>query len=247
MASIVLVCPSCGRKLETSDRNIGRDGQCPSCETIFEISGPYRGGGGGAVATAEGSWLESAPAEYRETSAVSAALAVFIGLVVLSGITSLPWTRNPLGQAGSFIAQEKLHILTVSVACCAFLVTAALTHKSLLPGVLLSGAWATVVLIWVGGLLYGLETYAKRLTAVSAFQNVVTNFTPASGLYVALIVSFLLVAVCLYAYSRFKGVANLRHFVLVAVLVQLLAVLAGAAVLYLHGYAEVSRIGEAAL
>ncbi len=59
--------------------------------------------------------------------------------------------------------------------------------------------------------------------------------------------SLLLVTVSLYAYYQYRRIANLRHFLLVAVLTELLAVLGGAMVLYLHGYAEVARIGEATI
>ncbi len=120
-----------------------------------------------------------------------------------------------------------------------------MTHKSLLPGVLLSGAWATTAAIWTGGLLWGLEVYKGKLVAKKAFANIIANFTPGSGIKAGLIVSLLLVVVCLYAYAQYRRIANLRHFLLVAVLTELLAVLAGVTVLFQYGYAELSRIGEA--
>ena len=65
MARVVIECPSCNTRLETSSDNVGRDGQCPACEEIFSIP---PASGVGTVSGRRTALKTSAAAEYQDFS-----------------------------------------------------------------------------------------------------------------------------------------------------------------------------------
>ncbi len=219
MASIVIECPSCSDKLETAEANIGRDGECPACGAIFEIQPPERFGGTAAAP-------ERALEEYQDSETLASAGGVAVCLVLLAGSAYLQWA-DPGGAAGSFVGGEKFLILLVSVACGAFMAVSAATESSLIPSVMLCGGWGMIATIWTGGLLISLRSIGEGAGGGS-------DFAPRLGLYVATVVSLLLVAATALAYYRFSNLRSDRHLGIFVVSTETVGALAGLLVVLRH-------------
>jgi hypothetical protein len=210
MAKTVIVCPSCGKKLETDRDNIGREGQCPACEKVFTV--PEAQAGGGSV---PGRWRGDLPPEYENLWVLSGVALMGIALLLLIGSTFLLWI-NPNSPAADYMAWQKTLILVISVSCLGSLLFSALTRKSFAPTVLLAAAWGPAAGVCMAGMLRHMETIVEtareRGFDATAQIRVGLTFTPHSGLYMAAIAGVLLVVAAVYAWYQYRSIKTVKWF-----------------------------------
>jgi hypothetical protein len=201
MATIVVVCPFCQKRLETSDSNAGRDGQCPACEKVFEIAPLQRPKAAAGVQAAGAAGQES---EYQDTSALVSLILVGVGLVLMVMASLSPWA-DPYGKLAGFAPAQKMVILAVSAACCAFLVVSLMGGKSLMPAAIVSSAWGTVALVWSWGIWHNVNQAIIRAGAVEVQASLRSQVGIKGGLVFTLVAAVFVVGASLYAYFQCKG------------------------------------------
>jgi len=210
MAKTVIVCPSCGKKLETDVDNIGREGQCPACEEVFNI--PDRRAGGGATV---GRWDGDLPPEYENLWVLSGVALIAVALLLLIGSTLLLWV-NPDCPAADYMAWQKALVLAISATCLGALISSGLTRKSFAAVVLLVGAWGPAAAVCLAGMLRHMETIVetakKRGFGTGARIRPGLTFTPHAGLYLGAIASVLLLAAAIYTYYQYRGTKTVKWF-----------------------------------
>jgi hypothetical protein len=222
MAKIVLVCPFCQKKLETPDGNIGRDGQCPACEKIFEITAPERSRAAGPAGGEAGGWLAGAGEfEYRDTTALAATVAVAIAVGLLIASTFLPWGA-PYGRLAPYLAGVKAAVLAASVACCAFFLFSLAGGKSLMPAAMVSGAWGTVVVVWTWGIWF----FAHR-TVGDLIDSARPEFVIKGGLFASLGAGLLAAVAAVYVCMHGKTDSTFNRLGFFTLAAQLCALIVG--------------------
>ncbi len=199
MARLLLVCPYCQKKLESSDENIGREGQCPACENLFPITDPERARML-AMSAGEG-WLGKAREfEYGEMVALLAVAGVAVGLVLLIASACMPWVK-PTRFGAEFLPAHRMAFLAVSSACLAMLALSFLGRKSLVPAVFASGMWGLVALIWLGGIIQTMSSLVGKAEGTPAEARVLAQVGSSSGsFYLALIGTVFLIGAAWFFY-----------------------------------------------
>lgn len=210
MAKTVIVCPSCGKKLETDRDNIGREGQCPACEEVFTI--PEAHAGAGAV---PGRWLGDLPPEYENLWVLSGVVLIALALVLMMGSTLADWV-SPECPALAYLGWHKTLLVAVSGTCLAVLVLSALTRKSFAASVLLASVWATLSAVWLAGMLRRMDTIEQTGRDMWFGEGVqvraALTFAPQAGLYVAAIGAVFLFGAAVYAWYQYRDVKTVRFF-----------------------------------
>jgi hypothetical protein len=148
MAKIRLVCPFCDMKVETSDDNVGREGQCPGCENVFRVTDPRKGGG--LLREETTGWGAGAPREYQDGATMGGVVAAAVGLLILAIVGFLSWTRRTAPtRVADLILGQSMPFAVVSIVCLAIMVVSVLGRKSLMPAVMVSGAWGMICGFWI--------------------------------------------------------------------------------------------------
>jgi hypothetical protein len=139
ISTMYLVCPFCGKHLRTERAHAGREGLCPECEKIFELP----------ELQAPPEHADEAP-EYDSTVVLTLAGGVGLGLLFLASSALLDWSR-PGGAEALFFGAQKLAMVVGSLACLVVIFVALAGRKSLMPPVLVSGAWGMTAAVWIAG------------------------------------------------------------------------------------------------
>jgi len=213
MAKIVLVCPFCQKKLETDAGNVGRDGQCPACEKVFEITATEPAGALTAVGAGAREY------EYQDMGALVAVGAVGVALLLLVASTFTSWTPS-YGKLAAHLAGVKTAVLAVSLACCAFLVFSAAGGKSLMPAVIVSGAWGMVVIVWTWGVWFVVHGAVQQVA-----EAVRRDFALNAGLFLTLGAAVLVVLAAVYVYVQVKADTTYDRLGVLMVVADLVAVI----------------------
>ena len=237
MARVLLTCPKCDKKLETAEENVGREGQCPGCENIFPIAAPDRAAPAGAPLRVRGTgWLAQADDyEYQEMTALSGVGAVFVGLLLLAGASTMRWTPS-WALAGDFMAWERTLFLVISVACAAFLAVSFLARKSLVPAAILGGAWGTMAVIWSFGMLQIFNGIVSDFRKAGLPQPRIESVQIEWGIYLTVGAGFLTLAGGIYFFSQNRDSNTFRRIGTFFVTAQVVA--AAVAVLLLLAHAN---------
>ena len=224
MAIIMFKCPFCGKKVETPEDNVGREGLCPGCQKIFEVPEPGKKETARAARpTASAGFLASGEPEYKELGAIIGAAIVALGLAAIAGTTTFLWVAPWAGSAQA-VAIEKNYIIFGSAACAVFMVVSAATRKSLVPAVLTGAGWGMFALVWLGTIWRTLE---KAAHANSAKSDV------SSGLYLAMLAGLIAIAGAVFFYYQVRDSGVMGRLGLFLVATQVVA-LAMALVLAQH-------------
>ena len=197
MAIIMFKCPFCGKKVETPEDNVGREGLCPGCQKIFEIPEPAKGKREAARATKPTlgiGFLAGSPPEYQEFGAIIGAAIVALGLAAIAATTFLPWVQIG-ARSGPVVAQEQGFILFGSAACFIFMAISAGTRKSLVPALLCGGGWGMFALVWIGSILHTLD---------KAVQGTIVKSPVVSGLYLAMVACLVAMAGAVFFYYQVR-------------------------------------------
>jgi hypothetical protein len=203
VAIIVFKCPFCGKKVETPEDNVGREGLCPGCQKIFEIPEPAKREATRAPRSAVGiGFLAGGPPEYQELGALIGATAVLLGLLFIAVTTFLPWVQ-PGTDLVPLIAPQKGYILFASAACFIFMAISVGTRKSLVPALLSGAGWGMFALIWIGSLWHML---GKAHSASSVKPGI------EAGLYLAVFACLVAIAGAVFFYYQVRDGAVMSNF-----------------------------------
>ena len=197
MAIILFKCPFCGKKVETSEDNVGREGLCPGCQKIFEIPEPAKGKKEAPRAprpTVGIGFMTGGPPEYQELGAIIGAAIVALGLAGIAATTFLPWLQIGAESAPA-VAREQGHILFGAAACFIFMAISAGTRKSLVPALLSGAGWGMFALIWIGSIWHLLD---KGGHANAGRSPVV------GGLYLAMLACLVTIAGAVFFYYQVR-------------------------------------------
>ncbi|MFO7959266.1 MAG: hypothetical protein R6X33_19450 [Candidatus Brocadiia bacterium] len=210
MAKTVIVCPSCGKKLETDRDNIGREGQCPACEKVFTVPDTQAGGG-----STPGRWRGDLPPEYENLWVLSGVALIALVLVLMMGSTMADWV-SPECPALGYLGWQKTLLVAVSGTCLAVVVLTALTRKSFAASVLLVSAWATLSAVWLAGMLRRMDTIEQAAREMWFGEGVqvraALTFAPQAGLYAAAMGAVFLFGAAVYAWYQYRDVKTVRFF-----------------------------------
>jgi hypothetical protein len=228
MAKVVLVCPFCQKRLETSAENIGREGQCPGCENVFPVTAPERNVPG--LAASPGAAGEY---EYQDTEALLGIAALAGCLVLLLFASTMPWVKRST-MGADFMPSEQLGILLVSVICIVYMGISFLARKSLVPVMLVAGAWGTVVVIWTGGIVLTLHNAAMAAENLGLGKSVRDSISVRGGIYLALAAGILAVVAVVYFYYVCRATDTFRRIGAFLWGTQVAAVTAGLLIVFLH-------------
>jgi hypothetical protein len=234
MARVLLVCPFCQKRLETSEENVGREGQCPACENVFPVTHQQgRAPGIPAIGGADVTQGALQEYEYREMTVLVSvgAVAVCLGLLVIGSL--LPWVK-PARIASDFMPSEQMGVLVVTLACCVYMLLSFLSRKSLVPAVLTSAAWGTVVLIWTGGILQALYGVVQAAQNTPLAKDINDRIGLNVGIYVALAAGLLTTIAGVYFYYQSKESDTFGRLGAFLVATQVAAVLAGVLIVTMH-------------
>ncbi len=223
MAIILFRCPFCGKKVETPEDNVGREGLCPGCQKIFEIPEPGKKEAARAVRSSGAIGLAAGGApEYEELAALLGAGAIAVGLAGLLATTFLPWVQDWTGVQQA-LAPQKGYIVVGSAACLAFLLISALTRKSLMPPVLAGAAWGTFSLVWTATIA---RTMSKAVSSGSSSPLAIGTYLAIGACVIALLGAG-------FIYYQVRNSSVMERFGLFLVVTQV-AVLVGALLLASH-------------
>jgi len=231
MAKIILVCPFCQTKLETPDANVGRDGQCPACEKIFEIT-PREGARGGTAAGA-GRLAGAREYEYQENNALVATVAVGVCLILLILSTFLRW-GSQYGKLVEYLPGIRITFLAVSLACLSFFIFSAVGGKSLMPAVIVSGAWGTVAVLWSWGIWYSVHKIISGTDVAAVQESLKSELAIKGGVLLPLVAGLLLTASSAFVVVITKESSTFQRLGFFTAIAQLLAVILGIVVIAAH-------------
>jgi len=235
MAKVLLVCPFCQKRLETSEGNVGREGQCPACENVFPVTPQERRGPGIPAVQVGGETLLGAlqEFEYREMPVLASALAVAVCLVLLFLASLLPWVGG--GRAlSNLMPGEQIAFSVVTAACCLCMLVSFLSRKSLVPAVLLATAWGTTALIWTGGILRGVYEAVKAAQDTPLAKEISSRMGLSGNIYIALALGLLTALAGFYFYYQCKDSDTFRRLGAFLMATEVAAVLAGLVIVSLH-------------
>lgn len=235
MARVLLVCPFCQKRLETSEGNVGREGQCPACENVFPVTPQERRAPGIPAMQAGAEALLGAlqEFEYREMPVLASALAVAVCLLLLLFVSLLPWAGG--GRALSpLMPSEQLAFTAVTAVCCLYMLVSFLSRKSLVPAALLSAAWGTTVLIWTGGILRAVYEAVKAAQDTPLAKEMSSRMGLSGNIYFPLALGLLTALAGFYFYYQCKDSDTFRRLGAFLLATQLVAVIAGLLVVSLH-------------
>jgi hypothetical protein len=222
VAKIVLVCPFCQKKVETDDTNVGRDGQCPACEKIFEITAPAASAPARSGSTAGAGWSGGANEfEYRDSNALVATIAVGVALLLLAGSTFAAWAPSH-SRLADYVPMPQAVVLAASALCCAFFAFSALGGKSLMPALIISGAWGILAAIWAWAIHFFTNGIARDLTETSR-----RAFSLSPGLFLAMGAGLLVMGASLFAYRQVKAGSTFERLGFFMLFAMLLAIVLG--------------------
>jgi hypothetical protein len=235
MARVLLTCPKCHKKLETAGENVGREGQCPGCENIFPIAAPDRAASAAAPLRVHGTgWLAQADEyEYQETTALSGVGAVFVGVLLLAGASTMRWTPS-WALAADFVAWEKALFLVISVACAAFMAVSFLARKSLVPAAVLGAAWGTMAVVWSFGILQILNGIVGDFRKKGLPQPMIDTVRVEWGIYLTVGAGFLTLAAGLYLFTQNRDSSTFRRIGTFLVTTQVIAAAVAVLLLVTH-------------
>ncbi len=223
MAIILFKCPYCGKKVETSEDNVGREGLCPGCQKIFEIPEPAKKDAPRAVRPSVGIGLGAADApEYGDLAVLLGVGAVALGVAGVLAATFLPWLQA-WTHAGDLMAAQKSLLIAGSGVCLAFLLVSALARKSLMAPALTGAAWGMFALVWAASIA---RAVGKAIPA--------GDHSPvALGVYVAIGAGAFAVVGAMFIYYQVRDSSVMEKFGLFLVVTQVV-VLVGALALASH-------------
>jgi hypothetical protein len=210
VAIILFRCPFCGKKVETSEDNVGREGLCPGCQKIFEIPEPSKRE---PVRPSRAGMLADGPPEYQELAVLIGVGLVVLGLAGLAATTFLPWLQ-PWATQVQAVGQQKAYILLGSAACLAFTIVSGVTRKSLMPPVLTGAGWGMFSLIWIGTIW---RTVGKATEGSSQSAT-------ATGIFLAMAACLAALGGAAFVYYQVRDGAMLERFGLFLVATQVIAV-----------------------
>jgi hypothetical protein len=237
MAKLLLICPGCGKKLETDEGNAGREGQCPHCQKVFPVTSVERGGG---VITG-GGWLEEATEyEYHEMAALASVGAIGACLLLLIVAACIPWVK-PDTAGSDFLPQTRLMFAAVSVACLLHLGVAFAARKSIAPASLTALAWGMLAVLWSGGIFHTFYQALNAAKGLPAEGDIKAAIGTTGGLYLALIAGILTLAAGGFFYFQFRQSDTLRKIGLFLLATQVLALILGVLVVRLHVQPAIQR------
>jgi hypothetical protein len=208
-----LVCPYCGKHLRTDRSHAGREGLCPRCEKIFQLPEPR---------PAQRVASEDAP-EYGSTTVLALSGAVGLGLLMLAVSSLLDWSRFT-GAEALFLDAQKMAIVVGSLACLVAIGVALAGRKTLLPAILVSGAWGITAAVWVGG------TAAVMGRLVGDLHSSPVR----AGLYVALVAACVVVVVSGYLLLQLRHEGLFRGLPAVFGGLQMAGIVAGLLIVTCH-------------
>jgi len=215
VAIILFKCPFCGKKVETPEDNVGREGLCPGCHKIFEIPKPTQAEASRAPRGGQDtSWLSAGPPEYQEMPVLIGVGALALGLAALGATTFLTWLRPGVEQQ-AFVSVEKTYILLGSALCLAFILLSAVTRRSLMPCALTGAGWGMFALIWIGGIWRTMVEVAEGSGG--------TGSLVASGMYLAMGACLLAIAGAVFVWYQVRDGMILSRFGFFFLVVQVAA------------------------
>lgn len=211
-------CSECGKQLHVKDDAAGKKGKCPQCGTMLRVpdSNPalpheLATSGQASRSAQEHPSIQSAgdlshhaePSETRQDAEpvvgdgsdqhldqpIKIAMAAGgIGLLILALSPLFKWVNFGTGGVTGISGDGKIVLGITIVSAIAFAI-AVFTHKRIAEASLVVGAWGTVALFWMGGLIWKVgsllnspDVQDNPFAAILASQ-----VSPGTGLYLGLV------------------------------------------------------------
>jgi uncharacterized membrane protein YjjB (DUF3815 family) len=233
MARVLLVCPSCHKRLETSDQNVGRDGQCPACQNVFPVvPAPRAAPAGPLIAVPGEGWLGAAGEyEYHAMNALLGVGIVALCLLLLIAASSGWWVK-PYRIGADFVPGDRAVVFAVSVACMAYLAMSFVARKSLVPAVLLTAAWGTAATIWTGGILTSIHSAVKAAAVTNS--QVLDQVGMTTNIYFALALGILTLIAGVYFYYQCRDSDTFQRIGAFLLATQFIAITVALMVVFTH-------------
>lgn len=212
-------CSECGKQLRVKDDAAGKKGKCPQCGTVLLVpakqesslqpadSRPNDGIGDveqrtapptteGANPRAGAADAQKAPSpvandtrsEYLDNPIKIALAAGGVGLVILALSPLFKWINFGAGGVTGISGDGKI-VLGITVVSIIALGLAVFARRRIAAASLGVGAWGTIALFWMGGLIWKVGSLLESSEAEgNPFAAMLaTQVSPGSGLYIGLI------------------------------------------------------------
>ncbi|MFW6106593.1 MAG: hypothetical protein ACOC8H_00360 [bacterium] len=258
-------CSECGKQLRVKDDGAGKKGKCPQCRAVLLVPAkpepslhPANGQPNDDIAsdvertaprTTEKATRQTETADTQEAprpvtdgsysehldNPIKIALgAGGIGLVILALSPMFKWIKFVAGGVTGISGDGKI-VLGITVVSIIALGLAVFTRRRIAAASLGVGAWGTIALFWMAGLIWKVgalldspETKGNPFAAMLA-----TQVSPGSGLYIGLIGGFIAAGALGYvAYRQLQGAGRIRVFYIA----QSCALVLGVTVAMLFGF-----------
>lgn len=208
-------CSECGKQLRVKDEAAGKKGKCPQCGTVLLVPAPaltkphQSTEGTDAIAqvqppaatshseqepeppTPEGSSSASIPTEPSprlDQTAKIALAAGGLGLVTLGLSPLFKWINFGAGGVTGISGDGKI-VLGITIVSAIALGLAAFANRRVTLAAMGAGAWGTIALFWMGGLIWKVGSLldSPDLKDNPFAAMLATQVSPGSGLYLGLI------------------------------------------------------------
>jgi len=256
-------CSECGKQLRVKDDAAGKKGKCPQCGTVLLVpakqesslqpadSRPNDGIGDveqrtapptteGANPRAGAADAQKAPSpvandtrsEYLDNPIKIALAAGGVGLVILALSPLFKWINFGAGGVTGISGDGKI-VLGITVVSIIALGLAVFARRRIAAASLGVGAWGTIALFWMGGLIWKVGSLLESSEAEgNPFAAMLaTQVSPGSGLYIGLIGGLIAAGALGYvAYRQLQEAGRPRVFYIGQVCALVLGVLVAAVV-----------------
>ena len=210
-------CSRCGKQLKVKDEAAGKRGKCPQCGTVLqvpdaspeptlepEISQPSSSAEKDMTAFSPGDashsseqsgtgWASRPVADDARSGQIDQTTKIAmgasgVGLLILALSPLFKWVNFGGGGVTGISGDGKI-VLGVSVLCIILYPAAVFSRKQLVPVSLGVGAWGTVALFWMAGLIWKVGSiWGSPDVQDNLFATILaTQVSPGAGLYLGLI------------------------------------------------------------
>ena len=256
-------CSECGRQLRVRDDAGGKKGKCPQCGTVLLVPAepePTLQPAGGrpkdgigdveertAPGTVKGASLQTETAEAQDDPSpapkdawgedldnpIKIALgAGGVGLVILALSPLFRWINFGAGGVTGISGDGKI-VLGITAVSIIALGLAVFARRRIAAASLGVGAWGTIALFWMGGLIWKVGSLLESSVAEGnpLAAMLATQVSPGSGLYLGLIGGLIAAGALGYvAYRQLQGAGHTRVFYIGQACALVLGVLVAAVV-----------------
>lgn len=236
-------CSRCGKQLRVKNEAAGTRGKCPQCAALLQVPevgpqpalGPQVGQSvrevddGATASSADAATRRAGPSRTEEAAShvagsenakqfdQQAKIAVWVGglgLLVLALSPLFKWVSFGGGGVTGISGDGKIVLGVTAVAIVAY-ATAVFTSKMLIAVALGVGAWGTVALFWMGGLIWKVGSVLDSPDVEdNPFAAIIaTQVSPGPGLYLGLIGGLVVAgALGFLAFRQMQPVGRLTFF-----------------------------------